>query len=123
MQPAWLTVPNAITFVRLALMPVFVALHLTHRPTAAVIVFATALLSDSLDGVLARLLDQRSKLGAILDPVADKLLVFSALVCLVLAGRLPLWLLGIIAFRDGMMIVGALVVRHKRLEIPTAPTR
>jgi cardiolipin synthase (CMP-forming) len=67
--------------------------------------------------------NQRSKLGGILDPVADKMLVFAALFSLALERRLPLWLLGLIAFRDGMMIIGALVVRRKNLEIPTAPTR
>lgn len=120
---AWLTVPNLITFGRLGMVPVFIVLELTGRPSAALWVFAIAAVSDSVDGLLARLLNQRSKLGGILDPIADKALVFSALVTLVVAERLPWWLLGVMVFRDGWMIVGALMVRHKRLEIPTAPSR
>src|SRR6185436_6046588 len=82
-----------------------------------------AAFSDSLDGLLARVLDQRSKLGAILDPIADKLLAFCALLTLVVERRLPLWLLLILLFRHLCMALGALVVRKNRLEIPTAPTR
>lgn len=104
-------------------MPVFVLLMVTDHPRAALACFVAAMLSDALDGLLARLLNQRSKLGGVLDPVADKLLVFAALVGLLSQGRMPLWLIALVAFRDGMMIVGALVVSRKHLEIPTAPTR
>lgn len=122
-RPDWATVPNVITLVRLAMVPVFVGLHLAGRPGWALAVFAAAAASDSLDGFLARLLDQRSKLGGILDPVADKVLVFSALVTLAIERRIPWWLLALVVLRDGWMIVGAVVVRRKRLEIPTAPSR
>jgi cardiolipin synthase (CMP-forming) len=119
----WLTVPNALTLLRLLLVPVFVALHLWGRPGWALACFCTAAVSDGLDGLLARALNQRSKLGALLDPIADKLLAFAALCTLVAERRLPLWLLGLIIFRDGWMIFGALTLKHKNLEIPTAPTR
>jgi cardiolipin synthase (CMP-forming) len=122
-RSSWLTIPNVITLIRLALVPVFVALHSAGQVEWALFVFAFAALSDGLDGLLARMLDQRSKLGGILDPVADKVLVLAALVSLVAEKRLPVWLLGIILARDSMMIVGAIVVRMKHLEIPTAPTR
>ena len=123
MSPAWLTVPNAITLLRLLLVPVFVVLHLLGLPLWALGCFVLAGLSDGLDGLLARLLDQRSKVGAILDPIADKLLLLSAIVTLVVEGRVPPWLLILLLFRDGWMLFGALMVRHKNLEIPTAPTR
>lgn len=119
----WFLVPNLITYVRIALVPVFLWLHLSGRPGWALIAFAAAAASDGIDGLLARALDQRSKLGAILDPVADKLLVVSALVALLVAGRAPLWLCALILFRDGAMVVGAVVVRRKRLELPSQPTR
>jgi cardiolipin synthase len=76
-----------------------------------------------LDGFLARVLNQRSKLGGVLDPVADKLLVFSAVISLVISGALPLWLLLVLLLRDVTMVVGALVVGRKHLELPTAPSR
>ncbi len=122
-SPSWLTIPNAITLVRLALVPVFVALHLAGMPGWALICFIVAAASDGIDGFLARVLDQRSKLGGILDPIADKLLVSAALITLVVERQLPWWLLVLIGIRDGWMAFGALWVKHKRLEIPTSPTR
>lgn len=118
-----LTVPNCITFGRFGLIPVFVLLHLAQRPGWALATFAVAAVSDGIDGLLARLLDQRTKLGGILDPIADKLLVFAALCTLVVERRLPVWLLGLVVFRDAFMGVGALVVKRKNLEIPAAPSR
>ncbi|MFZ5470552.1 MAG: CDP-alcohol phosphatidyltransferase family protein [Myxococcota bacterium] len=123
MSTPWLTVPNAISLFRLVLAPVFVALLFTHHAWWALATFAVAMASDAIDGLLARLLHQQSKLGALLDPIADKLLVFAALAALTYFGRIPLWLLGLVAFRDGLMGIGALMVRWKNREIPTAPTR
>lgn len=105
------------------MIPIFVVLSFTGHTVAALWVFAIAASTDWVDGLLARVLDQRSKLGGILDPIADKALMLTALVALVYAGALPWWLLGLLVFRDGWMGIGALMVRHKRLEIPTAPSR
>ena len=119
----WLTIPNLITIGRIGMVPVFVALSLTGHTVAALWTFIVAAASDGIDGLLARLLDQRSHLGGILDPVADKALVLSALLVLVFTGKLPWWLLALVVLRDGWMVIGALMVRRKRLEIPTAPSR
>jgi cardiolipin synthase len=105
------------------LVPVFVALDLERRPQAALAVFVFAASTDILDGLLARMLDQRSKLGAILDPVADKVLGFCALALLVWQQLLPGWLLALVLARDGLMLLGAAVVRRKHLEVPKAPSR
>jgi cardiolipin synthase (CMP-forming) len=105
------------------LVPIFVCLQFLGRPGAALAVFVVAMVSDVFDGLAARLLNQKSKLGGILDPIADKLLLFSALICLLPSHRVPVWLLALIAFRDGMMVVGAVMVKRKNLEIPTTPTR
>lgn len=118
-----LTIPNLITFARLGLVPVFIWLKLAGRPDAAMICFAVAMGSDAIDGLLARLLNQRSKLGAVLDPLADKLLVASALVLLVVDGSLPVWLLSLILLRDGLIAIGALMVRRKKLDLPAQPSR
>jgi cardiolipin synthase len=116
-------VPNTITLFRLALVPFFLWLYWTQPPEWALGCFLLAAISDVLDGLFARLLNQRTKLGGILDPIADKLLIFAALLVLVLEGRLPLWLLLINAFRDLLMVAGALMVTWKNLEIPTQPSR
>lgn len=119
----WLNVPNSITLFRLALVPVFLTFLVTHQPEWALVCFVMAAISDGLDGLLARLLNQRTKLGGVLDPIADKVLIFSALVALMLQRRLPLWLVLVIAFRDLLMVAGAIVVKRKNLEIPTHPSR
>lgn len=117
------TIPNLISFVRLLLVPVFAWLWLNGQPEWAFTVFVIAAVSDVLDGFLARVLDQRSKLGGLIDPVADKLLVFTALVLLVVERALPLWLLLLVLIRDVPMAVGAVVVRRKHLDLPTSPSR
>jgi len=119
----WLTIPNLITIGRIGMVPVFVELSLTGHTVAALWTFIVAAASDGIDGLLARVLDQRSHLGGILDPIADKALVLSAMLVLVFTGKLPWWLLALVVFRDGWMVIGALMVRRKRLEIPTAPSR
>jgi len=119
---AW-TVPNLLTYLRLALVPVFVVLHLVGRPGWALAVFLFAALTDALDGLLARVLDQRTRLGAFLDPLADKLLTGAALVMLFVEGWAPLWMVLLVAFRDGSMAAGAAMVKRKGLELPTAPSR
>ena len=105
----WLNVPNCITIFRLALVPVFVWLFLRGSRDWALGCFLLAAVSDALDGFLARLLNQRTKLGGILDPIADKLLIFAALVVLVIQGQIPLWLLLLLGGQNLLMIGGALM--------------
>jgi cardiolipin synthase len=119
---AW-TVPNVLSYLRLIAVPLFVSLHLGGRPGWALVVFLGAALTDSLDGFLARLLDQRTRLGAFLDPLADKLLMGAALIMLFLENEAPLWMVLLVAFRDGSMALGAVVVKRKGLDLPTAPSR
>ncbi|MBI3182245.1 MAG: CDP-alcohol phosphatidyltransferase family protein [Myxococcales bacterium] len=123
MAAEWRTIPNLITLGRLALVPVFLALQLTGRPRWALVCFAVAMASDFIDGLLARVLHQRSRIGGILDPAADKLLLLAGLVTLMAEGRVPLWLVALVAFRDATMTLGAIVVQRKNLEVPIAPTR
>ncbi len=119
---AW-TVPNLLTYLRLLAVPVFVSLHLGGRAGWALVVFLGAMLTDSLDGMLARLLHQQSKLGAFLDPLADKLLTGAALIMLFVEHEAPLWMVLLVAFRDGAQALGAVVVKRKGLEVPVAPSR
>ncbi|OOZ34630.1 CDP-diacylglycerol--glycerol-3-phosphate 3-phosphatidyltransferase [Solemya velesiana gill symbiont] len=87
-----LNIPNILTLLRIALIPVFVALFFLpweHAEEACAIVFALAAITDWLDGYLARKLEQVSPLGAFLDPVADKLMVATALILLVEADPTP----------------------------------
>ena len=116
-------IPNLVSYARFALLPVFIWAHLTDRPTAALILFAVAMASDFVDGLLARLLDQRSELGALMDPIADKLFVATAVVLLVVSGAVPFWLLALILLRDGFLGATALVVKRRKQVVAVQPSR
>ncbi|MDH4134287.1 MAG: CDP-alcohol phosphatidyltransferase family protein [Gammaproteobacteria bacterium] len=101
--------PNLITLARIALVPVLILLLRDQNYAAALLVFLIAGLSDALDGFLAKRLGVQSRLGAILDPAADKLLLVSAYVMLTILGHIPFWLMLTVAFRD-ILIVGGYIV-------------
>jgi CDP-diacylglycerol--glycerol-3-phosphate 3-phosphatidyltransferase len=102
------TIPNAIGFARLALVPVFLVLGLSSgdgRAAGAAIVYATIGGSDYLDGLAARLTGQYSRLGALLDPLVDRLLVLSGVVVTWRFELLPRWALAILAARELLVLV------------------
>jgi cardiolipin synthase len=103
------TLPNVITFARLCAVPGAVWLMLQHRLDLAFWIFVAAGLSDGLDGWLARVRNARSRLGAVLDPVADKALLVSVYVTLAAIGVLPDWLAILVVFRD-VLIVGGVIL-------------
>lgn len=117
------TVPNALTVLRLLLAPVFLWLYATGDTGRALVTFAVAASTDLLDGLAARLLDQRSRVGAMLDPIADKLLSACALLALASQGRLPYWLPALDLTRDAAQFAGALYLRRHHQIVPVAPTR
>ena len=96
-----LTIPNLLSLLRLGLLPVFLWLVLgpdAHGP--AVVVLMVIGISDWLDGALARKLDQTSSLGAVLDPVADRLYILVAVIGLAASDAIPVWLALLLAARD-----------------------
>ena len=96
-----LTLPNVISIVRLAGVPLFLWLILVPRADGwALLVLMLSGISDYLDGYLARRLNQTSKLGAILDPVADRLYILSTVVGLAVRGIIPWWLAALLPARD-----------------------
>ena len=105
------TTANKITMVRVALIPVFLVLcYLDHR-IAATVVFIIASLSDLLDGYIARHYNQVSNFGKFMDPLADKMLVLSAMCFLVEKGQMPGWVVAVILFREfavsGLRLIAA----------------
>jgi cardiolipin synthase len=109
-----LTVANQLTLLRVILIPAFVILVIYGYLGWALIVFASACLTDALDGLTARWSDQKSTLGAWLDPMADKLLALSTFIVLTvpwlgLANPLPIWLTVLIISRD-VVIVGTVAI-------------
>ena len=102
------TIPNAIGFVRLALIPVFLVLALSSgdgRDTAASILYAVIGGTDYLDGIAARVTGQYSRLGALLDPITDRLLVVSGVIVCWKFDLLPRWALAVLAAREVLMLV------------------
>jgi cardiolipin synthase len=98
-------VPNLLSFLRILLVPVFLWLLLHQLFLAAIAVLAFAGLTDFLDGYLARKLNQTTKLGKMLDPVADRLYIFATLLALSATGYVPWWLAGLVILRDVLMLV------------------
>ena len=84
-----MTIPNLITAFRIILAPVFVIYLINDRLNAALVVFLICMISDGIDGMVARLFNQKSRLGAYLDPLADKTLLVTAFVLLAMRGYLP----------------------------------
>lgn len=110
-----LTVANQLTLLRMLLIPLFVILVVYERQGWALVVFVVAGVTDGLDGLIARMKNQRTSLGAWLDPAADKLLLVTTFVVLTLPGiglvnRLPTWLTILIISRDIVIVVTVAVV-------------
>lgn len=100
-----LNIPNVLSLLRIALVPVFLWFLLQEMFVSAITVLAIAGLTDFLDGFLARKLNQTTKLGKMLDPVADRLYIFATLLALSVTGYVPWWLAGLVILRDLLMLV------------------
>ncbi len=132
-----MTLANQITIVRILLIPVFVTLAIYYGASVlekepepwmrylAIFVFLLAAVSDGLDGYVARRYNQRTKLGAILDPIADKGLLVSALLVLTFGHwevRFPLWFLILVLARDLTIILGCLLIEFLNGDIRVRPS-
>src|SRR5271166_3442563 len=104
------TVPNQITFLRLGFLPFFLILVLYEKYHWALLVLFISAATDALDGLLARSLDQKSALGAYLDPIADKLLLSSSFIVLAMSKKIGWWLVILVISRDVLMLVVAAVI-------------
>jgi cardiolipin synthase len=104
------TTPNLLTLLRICMAPFLVAAILEHRYALSLGLFVGAGLTDALDGLLARLLKQRTMLGQYLDPVADKLLLSTMFVVLMVQGLIPMRVTVLVFGRDvGILVVAALL--------------
>jgi cardiolipin synthase (CMP-forming) len=115
-RPAGLTrldvnLPNLITLARLLCVPLAIWLIVEARYGVVFWVFVAAGVSDALDGWIAKRWDQRTPLGALLDPIADKALLAAVYITLGLAGALPQWLVILVVLRD-LLIVGGYLLIH-----------
>jgi cardiolipin synthase len=109
-------VANALTFLRLLASPVFVLFFLSELRMWAFVIYVAAGFTDLIDGTVARLLKQDSKGGALMDPIADKLLMQSCFILLVITGYLPMWFFVIAFIRDVMIISGIFYLEWKKIQ-------
>ena len=106
------TVPNMLSMLRLLLVPVFLVLIVSGEYVAALVVLIIASLSDLLDGFIARRFNLVTRLGQLLDPAADRLYIFAALIGLAAQGLVPWWIVVVIVSRDVFLLVLAVVLAN-----------
>jgi len=114
---------NWLTLLRILLIPVFVSLLVYRRPGIALTVFCLASVTDLLDGYIARRRGSQTRLGAFLDPLADKLLLTASFVTLTYLRMLPFWITAVVVSRDLFLTLGAVLVHMMGGRIHPSPTR
>lgn len=115
-----LTIPNALSGLRLASAPVFLWLWFEGSRNAAVVLYAVGAWTDFFDGVIARATNSVSELGKLLDPLADRVFIVVLAVALVVGGVLPLWLALVIVLRDLLILIAFPLLERKgmpRIEV------
>lgn len=116
-------IPNAICIVRIILVAPIVWCVLEERYGLALTLILVAGLSDALDGFLARRFDWRTRLGGLLDPAADKLLMFAVFVSLTWLGWVPMWFTAVVIGRDVIIILGTIVYQMTVEPVEGEPTK
>ena len=117
-----LNLPNTLTMLRIAAVPVFLILLAYERFGGALCIFMAASITDALDGALARLYDSNTELGASIDPLADKMLMASSFIGLAWYGGVPAWLTILVLSRDVVILLGYLSIYFFAQPIEVKPT-
>jgi cardiolipin synthase len=117
-----MNVPNSLTILRILLIPVFIGFLIYQRYEYSLVVLLLAGLTDGLDGTIARVANQRTRLGAFLDPLADKLLLTSSFVALSSLHLIPLWTAILVVSRDLILMTGTLLVQLTESHVDISPT-
>lgn len=116
-----MNIPNLLSIFRLCLVPVFVVTYFDggeYSGLRAVLIYGVASLTDVLDGYIARKYNKTSALGRLLDPMADKIMTFSVLLCVTIDGIIPLWALIFFFVKESLMAIGGFILRHKLSDLP-----
>lgn len=115
-------IPNLLTLSRMAATPVMVLLLEDGAYETALLLFLVAGITDGLDGYIAKHYKWESRLGAILDPLADKMLIVCTYVMLAMLGDIPFWLFVIVMFRDVLIIGGYLILATLKEDVRISPS-
>lgn len=121
-RPGALNLPNSLCILRMVVAPIIAWTIVDGHLIAALGLFAAAALTDALDGFIARRFRQRTALGALLDPLADKVLMIAAFGAAAWAGLVPWWLAGLLLVRDMVLLAGSLTARMRHLRRNLAPS-
>ncbi len=114
--------PNILTLSRFVIAALFLYYAVHEDWRIALWLFASGALTDMIDGTIARLFKQKTAMGAFLDPMADKILMFSGFMILAFKGGMPVWLTGLVVLRDLMITFGILFFYLRGTAIPYEPT-
>ncbi len=117
-----LNIPNSLTILRILLIPVIVGCLLYGHIEYALVTLIVAALTDALDGSIARMANQRTRFGAYLDPLADKLLLMTVFITLTWLEMVPVWSMLIVVSRDVILLTGGLLARLTETPVDTTPT-
>ncbi len=116
-----LNIPNSLTILRILLIPVIVGFLLYGHVEYALATLIVAALTDALDGSIARMANQRTRFGAYLDPLADKLLLMTIFITLTWLDMVPVWSMLVVVSRDAILLTGGLLARLTDTPIDTTP--
>lgn len=117
-----INIPNILTVLRILVTPLFVIFLIRGQHGYALAVFIFAGISDGLDGLIARMFNQRSDLGAVLDPIADKLLLTAAYISLGILKDIPGWLAVVVISRDVLIVTGVAVLAFTDIQFDIRPS-
>jgi len=117
-----MNIPNSLTILRILLIPVFIGFMTYRQYGYALAALLCAGITDALDGFVARMTNQQTKLGEILDPLADKLLLTSAFLTLAVLHLVPSWVVILVVSRDVILMLGTVVAHVTNVSIDIRPT-
>lgn len=117
-----MNIPNSLTILRILLIPVYIGFMTYGRFGLALLALLVAGLTDAIDGFIARKLNQRTRLGTFLDPLADKLLLTSGFISLAMLHLVPSWLVILVVSRDIILLLGTAVAHVTNTTIDITPT-
>jgi cardiolipin synthase len=117
-----ISIPNILTVIRIIMTPLFVILLMKNRFGFALALFTLAAVSDGLDGFIARYFNQRTVIGAYLDPIADKFLLSAAFISLAILTIIPSWLTVIVISRDILILAGIAIFAINDIKVKIKPS-
>ena len=116
-QEKILNVPNALTILRFVLMPFFVWQFFKGNTTTAFVIYVIVQLTDMLDGFIARRCHLVTNFGKLMDPLADKLMLLTVLICFGVDGRVSWWIIALVLVKEASLVVGGAVALHRGIVV------